>query len=372
MLNEKNRIDVLDFLRGIASLAVVWHHFFGVLDPGWLRSASHYGQLGVQVFFVISGFIIPYSLYRGEYTLRNYGTFVIKRVTRLDPPYLVTLVIIVVLGVLSWYFPFQKGLVFEATVPQVLLHLAYVNVFFGYPWLTDIFWTLAIEFQYYLLMGLVFPLVFSRSARVRILSMAALGALAFVIPNPAFIFYFIFLFFMGVLTCQYRIGMIGRKQYALSLAVVTLCALASMGSATAAAGDATITPLTLSWWTARVSESAPATIAGFATVCAILFLRMRYAVFHFLGSISYSLYLIHSPVGRRALNVFLRFTGAESQGAKLFVILLATGVSIFAAYLLYRWVERPSQQWSQSFRYHRRRARGEVRPEELEQLNPAL
>ena len=347
---EKNRIEVLDFLRGIAALAVALHHFCNILEPGVLRSASFYGQLGVQVFFVISGFIIPYSLYRGGYELKHYGIFVVKRITRLDPPYLVTLALIILLGMLSWYVPFQKGMTFEVSLPQVLLHLGYVNTFFGYPWLNDVFWTLAIEFQYYLLMGLVFPLVFSRNVWTRLLTFAALNALSFLIPQGIYVFYFISLFFMGILTCQYRIGMIGARQYALLLALTTLFALWVMG--------------------------VPSTLAGAAAVVSILFLQMRNAVFHFLGSISYSLYLLHSPIGRRALNVFLRLTGAESELAKIGVILLAVGVSIFAAYLLYRYVERPSQQWSASFRYHPRREddarRGEVRPEELEQLNPAL
>jgi peptidoglycan/LPS O-acetylase OafA/YrhL len=343
---KDDRIHVLDFLRGIAALAVVFHHFFNVLDPGWLRTASFYGQLGVQVFFVISGFIIPYSLYRSGYTLRNYGTFVLKRVVRLDPPYVVTVAIIILLGVVSWYVPFQKDQVFQVSLPQVLLHFAYVNVFFGYPWLNDVFWTLAIEFQYYLLMGLAFPLVFSRDARVRLASFAALGALAFVVKPPAFIFYFIFLFFMGILTCQYRVALIGRRQYALLLAASTVMALLTTGFAQ--------------------------TAAGFAAVCAILFLEMRYAVFNFLGKISYSLYLIHSPVGRRALNVFVRLLGAESFASKMFAIALATAVSVAAAYALYRLVELPAQQWSSALRYRRRRKPYEPRPEELEQLNPAL
>jgi peptidoglycan/LPS O-acetylase OafA/YrhL len=343
---EQSRIEVLDFLRGIAALGVALHHFCNILDPGLLRSASFYGQLGVQVFFVISGFIIPYSLYRGGYELKHYWIFVAKRITRLDPPYLVTLLLIISLGVLSWYVPFQKDMVFEVSLPQVLLHLGYVNTFFGYPWLNDVFWTLAIEFQYYLLMGLVFPLVFSRNNWTRLLSFAALNALSFVIPYSIYVFYFISLFFMGIFTCQYKIGMIGRRQYAALLAATTLLALVVMG--------------------------VPSTVAGFAAVCAILFLRVKNPVFYFLGSISYSLYLLHSPVGRRALNVFLRITGAESEIAKIFVIMLAVAVSIFAAYLLYRFVERPSQQWSASFRYRPRRDAREVRPEELEQLNPAL
>lgn len=342
----RDRIDVLDFLRGMASLAVVWHHFFGVLEPGALRSASFYGQLGVQVFFVISGFIIPYSLWRSRYTLRNFGTFVLKRIVRLDPPYLVTIALIIALGVFSWYVPFQKDQVFQMTLPQVFLHFAYVNVFFGYPWLSDVFWTLAIEFQYYLLIGLAFPLLFSRDARVRLATLAALGSLAFVIKPSAFIFYFIFLFFMGILTCQYRVGLIGRRQYAPLLAVAVALALLTTG--------------------------LPSTLAAAAAVGAILFLRMRHPVFRFLGNISYSLYLIHSPVGRRALNVLLRLTGAQTTAGRLGVILLATAVSILAAYILYRLVELPAQRWSSALRYRRRRADAEPRPEELEQLNPAF
>jgi peptidoglycan/LPS O-acetylase OafA/YrhL len=342
----RDRIVVLDFLRGIAALAVVFHHFFNVLDPGWLRAASYYGQLGVEVFFVISGFIIPYSLYRSGYTLRNYGTFVLKRVIRLDPPYVVTVVLIILLGVLSWYVPFQKDQVFQVSAPQILLHFAYVNVFFGYPWLNDVFWTLAIEFQYYLLIGLAFPLLFSRNAKARLAAFAALGALSFVIRPSAFIFYFIFLFFMGILTCQYRVGLIGRRQYALLLAASIVMALVTTGPAPTAAGS--------------------------AAVCAILFLEMRYPVFNFLGKISYSLYLIHSPVGRRALNVFIRLLGAGSLGPKLIAIALATLVSVASAYALYRLVELPAQRWSSGLRYRRGRGRAEPRPEELEQLNPAF
>src|SRR6266404_3677423 len=139
MAQEKNRIAVLDFLRGIASLGVVFFHFFNVLNPGFLTSISYYGQLG----------------------------------------------------------------------PQVFLHFAYINVFFGYPWLSDVFWTLAIEFQYDLLIGLVFPLVFSRRLSIRLATFVALGTLSFVIHPPAYIFYYMFLFFMGIWTCQFKLGLIG-------------------------------------------------------------------------------------------------------------------------------------------------------------------
>ncbi|HEV2763880.1 MAG TPA: acyltransferase [Pyrinomonadaceae bacterium] len=349
MKEQSSRIEVLDFLRGIASLAVALHHF-NLFAPGPIYDAFYRGQLGVQVFFVISGFIIPYSLYRGGYRLPDFPVFVLKRVIRLDPPYLVTIALIIALGVFSWYVPFQQGLVFKVTWQQVLLHFAYVNVFFGYPWLNDVFWTLAIEFQYYLLMGLAYPLVFSRRSWVRLSATAALGALAFLLPSPVFIFYFVFLFLMGITTCQYRVGMIGRGQYAALLAASVAGSLLSNG--------------------------LESTLAGLFAVFCILFLRMRNAVFIFLGQISYSLYLIHGPVGLRALNVLRRLTGWETTLAgKVALVLAATAVSIFAAYLLYRFVERPSQEWSAALRYRRARQKPEAAPtraEETEQLNPAF
>jgi peptidoglycan/LPS O-acetylase OafA/YrhL len=347
MRKSDGRIEVLDFLRGVASISVALFHFCNVLGPGAIYTASTYGKYGVQVFFVISGFIIPYSLHRGGYRIKHYLTFVLKRVTRLDPPYLVTIAIVLALGFLSRVFPFQKDLRFEVSAAQVLLHLGYLNTFFGYPWLVDIFWSLAIEFQYYLLIGLVFPLVVSRKALVRVPALAALGALSFVITSGAYVFYFLFLFLMGVATFQYRIGLIGRRQFAAVIVVVVACSFVNLG--------------------------IPATVAGSLTVCAILFFKFKSAVFTFLGNISYSLYLLHSPVGRRALNVGLRLTGAESEAGKVAVIMMALGVSILASYALYKAVEKPSQKLSASFSYRRGREPVEgMTTEQLDQLSPAL
>src|SRR5215210_4781626 len=73
--DERERIHGLDFLRGVASLAVCWFHltsFTYATPDGWfysaLRRTGTYGWLGVEVFFVISGFVIPYSLHRAKYS----------------------------------------------------------------------------------------------------------------------------------------------------------------------------------------------------------------------------------------------------------------------------------------------------------------
>ena len=99
---ERDRIHVLDSLRGVASLAVCWMHLtsfkYNTPDGPFyssLRLTGSYGWLGVEVFFVISGFVIPYSLDRAGYRLRDYPRFVAKRLVRLDPPYLAAVAAIV-------------------------------------------------------------------------------------------------------------------------------------------------------------------------------------------------------------------------------------------------------------------------------------
>jgi peptidoglycan/LPS O-acetylase OafA/YrhL len=62
-------------------------HAFGVFD-----GFSKFGYLGVDVFFVISGFVIPYSLWGREYSLRQFPRYMIRRAVRLEPPYLASVV----------------------------------------------------------------------------------------------------------------------------------------------------------------------------------------------------------------------------------------------------------------------------------------
>ncbi len=59
----------------------------------WLGLSGKYGYLGVDIFFVISGFVIPWSLYRTRYAIRDYPRFLLKRNVRLYPPYLASIAI---------------------------------------------------------------------------------------------------------------------------------------------------------------------------------------------------------------------------------------------------------------------------------------
>jgi peptidoglycan/LPS O-acetylase OafA/YrhL len=361
MSKEPKRIAGLDFLRGVASLAVCWFHLTSYRFPTpdgplyeAVRASGSYGWLGVEVFFVISGFVIPYSLHRAGYRLRSYPTFILKRVIRLDPPYLVTIALIILLGV-GYAATTGRAVEIEGAGldwTRVLLHLGYLNMFFGYEWLNPAFWTLAIEFQYYLLMGLLFPLMSSRRRSLRLGSLALFAAPSFfsgheLLPGGApmspFISHFAFLFILGVVLFQKRAGLCGRGEAWALLAASGAGALLTVGVAP--------------------------TLAGLFAAAVISLYDRKNVVADFFGNISYSLYLLHWPVGHLTLSlVGGKLLRADADAEKLLVLAVAHAVCFAASYLLFVAVERPAQRWSSSLRYGR--PGSDPRAEETSALAP--
>lgn len=98
-----NRLVNLDSLRGIAALTVFFSHAIGFmpLKPEWFYLISDYqlhifydGAAAVDLFFVLSGFCIAYGFYvNDKYNQIKYVNFVIRRIFRLYPAYLVALLI---------------------------------------------------------------------------------------------------------------------------------------------------------------------------------------------------------------------------------------------------------------------------------------
>src|SRR4051812_15611660 len=90
---QVGRIGSIDLLRALASIAVCWFHLTGSAGPASraVKLSGVYGEFGVQAFFVVSGFVIPYSLRRGGYTHRGFFKFLAKRLVRVDPPYLASI-----------------------------------------------------------------------------------------------------------------------------------------------------------------------------------------------------------------------------------------------------------------------------------------
>src|SRR5690606_4737037 len=162
-----NRLESIDFLRGIASIAVVLFHIThtkNFLDPEGIvyNLFKGGGSFGVSVFFVISGFIIPYSMQRAGYRVKSFKAFLFKRIIRIEPVYILSIFFtaFMMVGIskmpeIYWSYPPYK-----LDFTNFVLHLGYIiNFLPNENWINPVYWTLGIEFQYYVLIGLLFPLL---------------------------------------------------------------------------------------------------------------------------------------------------------------------------------------------------------------------
>jgi peptidoglycan/LPS O-acetylase OafA/YrhL len=174
-----SRLAWLDALRGLAVLFVVYEH----LGDSLLREARHAtdpwfpaGRVGVYLFFVVSGYIIPASLERKG----NLRAFWVSRAFRLYPLYTVALASTLALH-FAGLMPMDRGV--GAHVPTtVLAHVTMLPALVDAPMVLQVTWTLAFEMGFYLLVTALFALGWHRASSTVALGFA-LCALAFV-PLP--------------------------------------------------------------------------------------------------------------------------------------------------------------------------------------------
>ena len=346
MTTPKDRLQTLDALRGLAALAVCAFHFivcFTVANQfQWLNALADLGKHGVEVFFVISGFVIPQSMWAAGYRLTDFGRFMAKRMLRLYPPYVASIVVVLGLQWASGLVPGYGGERFAVRPVVWLQHLTYATDLFHQSWLTPVYWTLAIEFQFYLFVGLAFPLLAHRSAAVRNATLAALAvapvAMAAALPADAWLRpwlpWWLAAFLPGVAAFHYRRGLIGAG----TLLLWTAVAAAAMWHSRAASAE---------WH----PKAVPAAAACVLAAAVIAWVRIGGRPLVWLGAVSYSFYLIHMPVGGKLLNLGGRFTHGPAAGFAL--VAAATVVSLAVAWLLYLAIERPSTRWSARVKYRR-------------------
>ncbi|HEV2763661.1 MAG TPA: acyltransferase, partial [Pyrinomonadaceae bacterium] len=209
-MNHAERIAPLDAMRGLAALGVLAFHFLWTnpsVPAGALKSLGYYGWLGVPVFFVISGLVIPHSLHRGGYRVSDYFIFVCKRLARLEPPYLASILVVVLVWCVYRLWPYVPHPSPFADPKGLVLHLGYLNAFFGRRWLNPVYWTLAIEFQYYVGVGLLYPLLAHTRRAARLAVMSLLASAVFLVPGDQFIFLHLPHFFVGTALFQHRAGL---------------------------------------------------------------------------------------------------------------------------------------------------------------------
>ncbi|MFT7221817.1 MAG: peptidoglycan/LPS O-acetylase OafA/YrhL [Candidatus Azotimanducaceae bacterium] len=261
---------------------------------------------------------------RGFNARRHFGPFIGKRLLRLEPAYLASVALCLGLLYLPSMAPGFQGDQPDVSIRKLLLHVAYLNAILDEGWLNPVYWTLAIEFQYYLMIALVFPLLSSNNSTTRKVCLVGFIALCAAGIGKNFLPSWTSLFACGIIPRWLHSKWISLPWYFVLLAFTVLVTMYFKG--------------------------APIAITGLLTSLVIVFIKTpkSTAVF-WVGALSYSTYLLHVPIGGRVMNL----AGRLEDGVLRDVLALAVAVlvSLAAAFVWYLVFERPSQLASSRIRY---------------------
>ena len=333
------RLLLLDGLRGFAALWVAMLHFylmkaavFSEMLPAPLLLFLRSGGLGVDIFFVLSGFVIAHTVRQRWITSSLIGRFVLRRSLRLDPPYW----IVMALFLAGYCLAVGVRPVYQYWGWQALLaNMFYVHDLLGihprgasepFPVL-GVAWTLCLEVQFYLAFVCLAALS-QRIARWRPYCAGLLfGPLAlfsvfrWYFRNDWHFFGLWHMFFMGV--CLHWALNKSRWKPWFWICVCLLGLLA-------------------------VYKRNPEGATAVATLCLIYIAAMRkrlhcglnFRWLQYLGRISYSLYLVHLPFGTFVVS----YLSARFHSHRAVSLVIASGffATLLAAHLINVLIELPA------------------------------
>lgn len=326
----ENRFESLDILRGVAALSVCIYHFSNGLpgflsDENVLKIIGQHGYLGVQLFFIISGYIIPFSLYKGNYNSTKIVAFFSKRIIRIHPPYLVSILLAIVLKYVSTFSSLYQGPEFNISIQNMLCHIGYLCDIFNEDWINPVYWTLAIEFQFYILIALCYThFIATKNNYLFYTALLLLNIPALIsLTNPDYILHYISYFTLGIVYFRTILNKIKPVEFYILTSLLLLDIYIVHG----------------------IGEM----IASALTVLIILVVKKSSAPFNFLGKISFSLYLLHIIIGSRLINLSVNFT--QNEGYRVLIIFIALLLSIVCSYVFYLFIEKPFMKLSQNILY---------------------
>jgi len=328
--NKLTYIPVINTLRGIAALLVVFYHFIytttDYIKDVTILNISSYGNLGVTIFFVISGIVIPLAMIKHQYKITDLPIFFKKRLIRIEIPYLAAIVLSILYLIARDYVPTSMGPSLVPDFKELMLNIFYLVPFSDdAKWINPVFWTLAVEFQYYIFLALFFPLFISKKLTNRLFLYILILFMGYFYPHN--LFKVLPIFMIGIMYALYITRNIKIDELLLVYATMILLMI-------------------------YMDYAFIKIIVALVTILTIyLFKNHNSKIGNFFGNISYSLYLIHVITGGALINLMTHYFHEPIE--KFFVIAVGILFSILCAYIFYRVVEKPSKDLSSNYkRYH--------------------
>ena len=327
-----SRLALLDLLRLLAALAVVGYHYLyrgaqegGFLDTSFGRAGDvlSLGYLGVNLFFMISGFVIIWSA-----SGRDWYGFAVGRIARLYPAHLVAMTL-TALVMLLWSAP-----PFTVNLTQWFANLTMLAPLLGQPFMDGAYWSIALEIIFYgwVTLGLMTGILPRQTDRFVAAWLAIVLLNGLVIGSSVLELLFVTrygaCFCFGIMVWRVlaegpaplRMGLLG-----LSMMLTFLSAEWQRLEVLEAYGEAS-TPTMV----------AGANLAVIALFCVAIFAQRHVRQSPFLvtaGALSYPLYLIHQNAGYIVINA------AAPHIGKWAAVAFAVVVALAAAWAISRFVE---------------------------------
>lgn len=303
-------------MRAIAAMIVVAFHFITFEDENGplfansgLRSVANFGSQGVELFYIISGFVIYHSLLRKETTFKTYPVYLKKRFLRIFPPFLATVFLICLT-------PFIWNGVYPYTSSQIIQNATLsVDLFKDTTWLNPIFATLKVEFLFYLVIG--FSVVFMRRNAWIYTIVCGISLISVVFFPTIDIVHTIPLFLIGIACSEIYKSHNAFLNYSILVASLMLLAF--------------LFPL----------EDL---IIAICSIVLLLWLKIKSKWLEKIGEFSYSLYLVHGLSGGLAL--YLCKTQKVIALNPWITLFIAFSVALGSAYLFFLIIEKRAIRWS--------------------------
>lgn len=330
--SEGERLVFLDGLRGVAALAVLAQHLGEGPFPA-VQSFTTFdvqvGQLGVTVFFLCSGFIIPSSLERH----RSLRAFWVSRGFRLYPLYWLSIVGALVLGYLGiFHLPDSFRI---RPIQSVVVNLTMLQTFVAVPNALAPYWSLAFEVEFYVIVSGLFVLgrlKNSLATAVTALSLSIVAGVAAPLilgrPGPIGIIFNLATMFFGTVLYRVHTGEIPTRR-ALRTGALALTAMVAILAANfagrddpSAGGTRSFLPMLTAW------------ALAYALFGATVAFRPRYILCPavYVGRISYSVYLLHPLI----------IAAVPAIGGPIVTTLIWSSATVAVASITYRFIEVPS------------------------------
>jgi peptidoglycan/LPS O-acetylase OafA/YrhL len=349
---QKPRFFFPDALRAFASLWVIFQHLFidnhipqlfAIMPVLMRKIVFEYGNLGVSIFFVMSGFFIAQSLQTTRITWTTFPKLLLKRGLRLSPAYYVAIAwaIACATGVSMVLGRVQTGW----TIQDVLVHGLYLQGLIPVGVINEVFWTLCIEMQFFCAFCVLLALVQYvetrwqwKQSRNVIFLIVGLVALLYpmkfidrMIPFNNGFFPFWYACTLGVFanwTWQESFNRRIFYGYAGCTVIATILARQFFP------GICLITAVSL----LEVARSGQT-------------LRfMNWQWLQSVGIVSYMLYLLHEPLLKVLFPLEHHWFG-NSIGVDLLGLLINLPLCYGIAALGYYWIEKPSLTWIKQFKF---------------------